>query len=158
MRDGCGFTCSPPLTPVLQTQSMITADCLNLCGPPILEAIPIARATLRTVYNEGAEQAANAFHTLNNIVRLLGSMPGARNMVLVSPGAYLPDELQRSLSDSIDRATRSGVIINTLDARGVYSVDPAVGVPGCTLSQSGTQQEVARLDHAAQSQQGCVSG
>jgi VWFA-related protein len=154
--NGCGFTCNPPLTGVLQTQSMITVDCLNLCGPPILEAIPIARATLRSVYNESAERAANAFHTLDNIVRLLGSMPGDRIMVLVSPGTYLPDALQRSLSESIDRATRSGVIINTLDARGVYTVDPAAGVPGCTLSQPATQQEVAKLDHEAQSQQGLL--
>jgi hypothetical protein len=58
-------------------------------------------------------------------VRLLGSMPGDRIMILVSPGMYFPDELQRDLSESIDRATRSGVIINTLDARGVYTVDPA---------------------------------
>ena len=66
----------------------------------------------------------NAFRILNNIVRLLGSMPGDRVMILVSPGMYLPDELQRDLSESIDRATRSGVVINTLDARGVYTVDP----------------------------------
>jgi VWFA-related protein len=154
--NGCGFTCNPPLTGVLQTQSMITVDCLNLCGPPILEAIPIARSTLRSVYNEGVEQAANAFHTLDNLARLLGSMPGDRIMVLVSPGTYLPDALQRSLGESVDRATRSGVIINTLDPRGVYTVDPAAGVPGCTLSQPATQQEVARLDHEAQSQQGLL--
>jgi VWFA-related protein len=153
---GCGITCNPPLTEVLQMQTMITADCLQLCDYTIVEAPPIARATLRSVYNEGATQAADAFHTLNNIVRLLGSMPGDRIMVLVSPGMYLPDDLQRSLSESIDRATRSGVIVNTLDARGVYGVDPAVGVPGCTLSQSATQQELARLDHEAASQQGLL--
>jgi VWFA-related protein len=155
-RNGCSLTCTPPMTDVLQMQTMITASCLNLCGPPLLEAPPIARSTLRAVYNEGLEQATNAFHVLNNIVRLLGSMPGDRLMVLVSPGMYLPDELQRSLNESIDRATRSGVIINTLDARGVYTVDPDVGVTGCTLSQPTTQQQVARLYHEAQSQQGLL--
>jgi len=153
---GCAITCIPPLVEVLQTQTMITADCLQLCDRMIVEALPIARATLRSVYNEGLEQATNAFHVLNNIVRLLGSMPGDRVMVLVSPGMYLPDELQRSLSESIDRASRSGVVINTLDARGVYTFDPAVGVQGCTLSQSGTQQVLSRLEHEAESQQGLL--
>jgi hypothetical protein len=40
-------------------------------------------------------EATNAFRILNNIVRLLGSMPGDRIMILVSPGMYLPDELQK---------------------------------------------------------------
>jgi VWFA-related protein len=155
-RTGCSFTCNPPLPEVLAMQTGITVDCLQLCGPQILEAIQIARATLRSVYNEGTQQAANAFHTLDNIVRLLGAMPGDRIMVLVSPGTYLPDSLQRSLSESIDRATRSGVIVNTLDARGVYTVDPAAGVQGCTLSQPVTLQQVARLDHENQSQQGLL--
>jgi len=152
----CRITCTPPLTEVMQMQSQITADCLQLCDHQMMEAPPIARATLRAVYNEGLEQASNAFRVLNNIVRLLGSMPGERLMVLVSPGMYLPDELQRSLNESIDRATRSGVIINTLDARGVYAVDPDVGVSGCALTQPTTQQELSKIYHEAQSQQGML--
>ena len=140
-------TCDPRMPPILATQVAVTADCLHLTGFQISEAPPIARATLRAVYNEGAGATYNSFHILNNIVRLLGSMPGDRIMILVSPGVYLPDELQRSLNDSIDRATRSGVIINTLDARGVYTIDPSVGVAGCTLTAPQTQQQIATFDH-----------
>jgi VWFA-related protein len=152
----CTITCDRGIPQVLQTQMYVTADCLQLTCQFMLDALGIARATFRSVYSEGATEASNAFHTLNNIVRLLGSMPGDRVMILVSPGIYLPDELQRSLSDSIDRATRSGVIINTLDARGVYAVDPAAGVAGCSLTQVATQQEIARLEHAAASAQGLI--
>ena len=161
---GCTFSppsnvsCDPRMPAVLQTQVRITADCLQLTGEQLPEAPPIARATLREVYNEGAGQANNAIHVLNNIVRLLGSLPGDRVMVFVSPGMYLPDDLQRTLSESIDRATRSGVIINTLDARGVYAVDPSAGVGGCALTQALTQQEVARLNHEAVSAQGLILG
>jgi hypothetical protein len=81
-------------------------------------------------------------------------MPGDRVMILVSPGMYLPDDLQRSLDESISRATRSGVIINTLDARGVYTSEPIAEVRGCTLTQARTQQEVTRLNHEAISAQG----
>ena len=153
---GCKVSCDPRMPAVLQTQTDITADCLHLHCEQISEATPIARATLRTVYNEGTGQAYNAFRILNNIVRLLASLPGDRVMILVSPGMYLPDDLQRSLSESIDRATRSGVIINTLDARGVYPVDPSGGVQSCVLTQPRTQQEVARFNQEAVSAQGLI--
>jgi hypothetical protein len=143
---------------VLATQTSVTADCLHLTCEQIQAAPPIARATLRSVYNDGAGEAANAFHILNNIVRLLASMPGDRVMILVSPGIYLPDELQRSLSESIDRATRAGVIINTLDARGVYTIDPSAGVQGCALTDHVAQQQIAQFDHEALTNQGLILG
>jgi VWFA-related protein len=154
----CAVTCALNMPPVLVTQTAVTADCLHLTCEQISEATPIARATLRAVYNDGASDAAKAFHVLNNIVRLLAAMPGDRIMILVSPGMYLPDELQRSLNESIDRATRSGVIINTLDARGVYTIDPTVGAQGCALTQPLTQQQLTQFDHEAVTAQGLILG
>jgi VWFA-related protein len=151
-------SCDPRMPQVLATQTSVTADCLHLTGFQLPEAPPIARATLRSVYNEGAGEASNAFHILNNIVRLLASMPGDRVMILVSPGMYLPDELQRSLNESIDRATRAGVIINTLDARGVYTIDPSVGVQGCALTDPRAQQQITTFDHEAITAQGLILG
>jgi VWFA-related protein len=148
--------CDPRMPRVLQTQSRVSFDCLHLTCGYVAEAAPIARSTLRAIYNEGDGETQNTFHILNNIVRLLGSMPGDRIMLLMSPGIYLPDDLQRSLSDSIDRATRSGVIINTVDARGVYPVDPGGEVAGCVLTQVSTQQEVAAIRHEAVSAQGLI--
>ncbi|HEX3748584.1 MAG TPA: VWA domain-containing protein [Bryobacteraceae bacterium] len=152
----CSVTCDPRMPQVLITQTAVTADCLHLTCEQISEAPPIARASLRAVYNDGSSEVYNSFHMLNNIVRLLGSMPGDRVMILVSPGIYLPDDLQRSLSDSIDRATHSGVTINTLDARGVYTIDPAVGVHGCALTNPQTQQQLSQLDHEAITAQGLL--
>jgi VWFA-related protein len=147
---------SPLLPPVLAMQISVTIDCLQLTGFSVVEAPPIARSTLRAVYNEGASDASTAFHVLNNIVRLLGSMPGDRIMLFVSPGMYLPDELQRSLSESIDRATRSGVIINTLDGRGVFTIDPVVEIPGCRLTGPQTELQVAKYDHDSITAEGLI--
>jgi len=137
---------------VLQVQTNITNDCLQ--HPPNPQRI--AEDTLREVANEGRGDATNAFRILNNAVRLLGSMPGDRIMILTSPGIYLPDDLQRELGESIDHATRSGVIINTLDARGVYSVDPVGDVPNCRLTLPWTGQQVGKYNHDAMSSQGMV--
>ena len=147
--DGSSVVCAPMMPQVLLTQTMITIECLQLYGYAASEAAPIARASLRAVYSEGASAASDAFRILNNAVRLLGSMPGDRVMILVSPGMYLPDELQKSLNDSIERATRSGVVINTLDGRGVYTVEPGVaGLSGCSVANDvQSQLQVARYQH-----------
>ena len=139
---------------IMAMQVAITNDCLQ--HPPNPERI--AEETLRDVANEGRGDAINAFRTLNNIVRLLGSMPGDRIMILTSPGMYLPDDLQRELSESIDRATRSGVIVNTLDARGVYTIDPSGEVPNCRLTSPQTQLHVAQYNHEEITAQGLILG
>ena len=49
-------------------------------------------------------------------------MPGQRIMALVSPG-FLVTKLTSDSSDLIDRANRSNIVINTIDARGLYVPD-----------------------------------
>jgi len=49
-------------------------------------------------------------------------LPGQRVIVLVSPG-FIMSTLQNDASDLVDRATRSNVVINTIDARGLYVPD-----------------------------------
>ncbi|MGB7763017.1 MAG: VWA domain-containing protein [Bryobacteraceae bacterium] len=144
----------PSMPEVLTLQTYVTLNCFPGMLPDT--AVSIARSTLRSVADEGSGAAVNAFRTLNNIVRLLGSMPGDRVLILVSPGMYLPDELQRELSESIDRATRSGVIINTLDARGVYVPDPTGDVPGCPPVDPQTGSMVARYNSFAASAEGLI--
>ena len=140
----------------LKMQIGITEDCLNLHGPSEAAAPKIAEDTLREVANEGSGDAINAFRTLNNIVRLLGSMPGDRVLLFASPGMYLPDELQKDLSESIDRATRAGVVINTLDARGVYTIDPVGDIPGCNSPDPRTSQLISKYDSWENLAQGMV--
>src|SRR5260370_33998744 len=50
-------------------------------------------------------------------------MPVQRLLVLVSPG-FIPTPLQSEASEMVDRATRANIVINTIDARGLYA--PAV--------------------------------
>jgi VWFA-related protein len=68
-------------------------------------------------------QATAALRGIESIVRRLTSLPGQRSMVVVSAG-FLTDTLRFELSQISDRALRAGVIINALDARGLWT-DPA---------------------------------
>src|SRR4029077_3517710 len=48
--------------------------------------------------------------------------PGQRVLVLVSPG-FISSTLQLEASELVDRATRANIVINTIDARGLYAPD-----------------------------------
>jgi hypothetical protein len=48
------------------------------------------------------------------------NLPGQRIVVLVSPG-FILTTLQSNTSELIDRATRANIVINTIDARGLYT-------------------------------------
>jgi hypothetical protein len=50
-------------------------------------------------------------------------MPGQRIMVFVSPGFVITTALALDSSTLVDRANRANIVINTIDARGLYTPD-----------------------------------
>jgi len=65
------------------------------------------------------------FQSLQALCRGMARLPGQRSVVFLSPGFFTDTEIY-DLQQVIDRALRSGVVINTLDARGLY-VDLPLG-------------------------------
>jgi VWFA-related protein len=57
-------------------------------------------------------------------VEYLAKMPGRRVLVLVSSG-FLAGTMEEHQEQVVDRALRGGVVINSLDAKGLYSEPPA---------------------------------
>jgi VWFA-related protein len=85
---------------------------------------PIAAAT----FGAAADFSSILYAHLAEILRRLAAMPGQRVLLLVSPGfgSNLQDAagFASALSDAsgiIGNANRSGIVINTLDARGLYA-------------------------------------
>ncbi len=94
-----------------------------VCQPPVkgvtLNVTAEVNAISQEVLNAGEHESHIALNSLAAVVQHLSYMPGQRAVVLVSPGFIAP-ELQYEYNQLIDRAVRSEVIINTLDARGLY--------------------------------------
>ncbi|MGA3326686.1 MAG: VWA domain-containing protein [Terriglobia bacterium] len=67
-------------------------------------------------------EATAALRGIESVVRRLTSLPGQRSVVIVS-GGFLTDTLLFELGQITDHALRSGVILNAIDARGLYT-DP----------------------------------
>jgi VWFA-related protein len=81
-----------------------------------------AEAAAQHVASEGDNQTEYVYRHLEDQLRRLAGMPGQRVMVLVSPGFILTSHTREG-GDLIDRANRSGIVINTIDARGLYTPD-----------------------------------
>jgi VWFA-related protein len=92
--------------------------------------IPLPETTLQTmirgkadsVLSTGEAQTDMVYRNIEAAMRRLAAMPGQRVMVFVSPGFIVTLET-REQGDLIDRANRSNIVINTIDARGLYAPD-----------------------------------
>jgi VWFA-related protein len=103
------------------------------CDPSILgmtgtgSQTDLDRAALLSA-ETNARQALNEFQTnldfalrgIRGVIRQMAALPGQRTLVLVSPGfIMLTAEMQ--VSQLIDLAVRSNVVVNALDAKGLYA-------------------------------------
>jgi VWFA-related protein len=82
----------------------------------------MAQSTAGTVLVREDSSTEYALRHMEDTIRRLGSMPGQRIMVFVSPG-FIPSTLQLEFSEVVDRATKANIVINTIDARGLYTPD-----------------------------------
>jgi VWFA-related protein len=82
----------------------------------------LAQAAAYRAIAQGDNETEYAYRHLEDVVRRLANMPGQRVLVLVSPG-FLSTTLQSEASEMVDRATRANIVINTIDARGLYTPD-----------------------------------
>ena len=98
-------------------------------------AAALVQATSSNVLSAGDHESRISLGLLSDVVRNLSRMPGQRSVVLVSPGFITP-HLEFDYTQIIDRAVRSQVVVNTLDARGLY-VPPSFGDPTQSIPSSG---------------------
>jgi VWFA-related protein len=82
----------------------------------------MAQAAAYTTLAQGDNETEYAYRHLEEVIRRLANMPGQRVLVLISPG-FLMTTLQLEASEIVDRAVRSNIVINTIDARGLYTPD-----------------------------------
>jgi VWFA-related protein len=81
------------------------------------------RANALRILQIGDQNTRLGDKNLDNVVSQLAAMPGQRVLVYVSPGFILGNDVQSTTTDLIDRAMRAGVVVNTIDARGLYTAD-----------------------------------
>jgi VWFA-related protein len=116
----------PQATQVAMQEALTCPSVASMASLP--ESVQIATATALVNTNTqlalqvGDQESHVSLTVLQQVVRNIARMPGQRSVILVSPGFITP-QLEFEYNDIIDRAVRSQVVINTLDARGLYTID-----------------------------------
>ena len=87
------------------------------------QAQALAQSTSQRVLSSGDSQTEYVYRHLEDVIRRLAGMPGQRVLVFVSPGFVITTMLTSDSSSLIDRANRSNIVINTIDARGLFTPD-----------------------------------
>jgi VWFA-related protein len=123
------------------------------CGIDPRVARTIVESAAQRELTTGESEVQVSFANLNSLIRRMRSLPGPRSIVMMSPGFFVTPSTRES-SEVIDRATRANIVINSVDARGlfvsgVYDVSSRLG--GNPLRQTFmTQEEHAQDDVLAE--------
>jgi VWFA-related protein len=100
------------------TLQVATADAIA-CTGTAQGAQLLAQAAAQRELSLGESEIQFSFANLNGLIRRMSSLPGQRIIVMMSPGFFVTPVMRES-GDIIDRATRANIVINTIDARGLY--------------------------------------
>jgi VWFA-related protein len=81
------------------------------------------RSQATATWEQARRDSLNSFAAIDNAVTLLSRASGTRVLLTVSPG-FLSGMLEAELDATIDRAIHAGVVINALDAKGLWAEPP----------------------------------
>jgi VWFA-related protein len=113
----------PDPTP-LRVAIVETIVCRNLEDTPNPELIAeqVVRSAAASQFEENEHRSRILLASLRQYLRSLRHFEGKKSLILISDG-FLSDYVRYELQDVTDMALRSGVILNTVDVRGLYTTN-----------------------------------
>jgi VWFA-related protein len=97
-------------------------DTLACCDCKRDVAETLAQNAASETLHVGDQDVRQTLGFIREIVRKMGTMPGQRTLILISPGFLtVAPEAMIGKSEVLDIAARSNVTINAMDARGLYT-------------------------------------
>lgn len=82
-----------------------------------------AESAVMRALNAGDSNNDFTYRQLEAVLRALAAKPGERVLLLASPGFLITTEMLDA-NGIVDRANRANIVINALDARGLYAPEP----------------------------------
>ena len=92
-------------------------------GPRMIPSSPTAiavRAQAEATWQQAREISLTSFDAIGNAMALLAKAPGTRVLLMVSSG-FISGMLDAQRDAAIDHAIRAGIVINALDAKGLWA-------------------------------------
>ena len=89
-------------------------------GTPYWVAVLQAQSAAETAWEMLRNEPSNVLNTITLVARHLAAEPGARILLMVSPG-FLTDGMDRQMAALVELCVRNRVVINALDDEGLLS-------------------------------------
>jgi len=90
--------------------------------PPCARAIDTVETAANVLWEQVRVQSRNTILAVGNFVDAMARMNGARVILLASSG-FVSGTLESDEDDVVERALHADVVINSLDAKGLYTLD-----------------------------------
>ncbi len=113
---------SPPAYQVAVAEA-VKCNCIDAtnidadCGRQQQEVV---QAESKQMWDSIREMSQDTLNSVQGVVNYLATKPGERVLVLSSSG-FLTSTLEAGVDNLVDSALRAGVVINALDAKGLYT-------------------------------------
>lgn len=137
----------------LRASARQVMDCEHLDSSMMDSAQQMALAAAQMELANGNQETRLSIGVLNDVIRHLAAMPGQRSIVVVSPGFLTLADNHFDVTAAMDRALRAGIIISSVDARGLWSdpaLDPTSHQADPQLQQYMRESAVAQADVLAE--------
>jgi VWFA-related protein len=118
------------------------------CGITPQMAPNVAEMAAKRELAVGEAEVQYSFANLTSLIRRMSALPGQRSIVMMSPGFFTTPSTRES-SEMIDRATRANIVINTIDARGLY-VSAFFDASNRVLNSSPARESFTRQEERVQ--------
>ncbi len=103
--------------------SLRTAGRRNSMGLSTDPATASVRAQAAATWQQARAESQDEFDAVESALALLARAPGTRVLLVVSTG-FLSGLMDRERSEAIEHAVHAGIVINALDAKGLWSEAP----------------------------------
>lgn len=133
---------------VLEAVTQDILQCQNLTPDQHDIAQRQAESTASQEFRLGDAESRLALQVLRGLIRRMAAMPGRRSIILVSPGFLTTGDHSMEKTEIMDRAIRASVLINSLDARGLYVVGADASKGGANAF---TQNILSQMDRESAS-------
>lgn len=97
-----------------------TQDAQGCVGGTAGAAQSIVQMAAQRELTVGESEAQFTYANIESLIRRMSALPGQRVIVVMSPGFFVTPSMHES-GEIIDRATKANIVINTIDARGLYT-------------------------------------
>jgi VWFA-related protein len=121
-----------------------------------IAAIFIVKSQAPLVLVRGDTEAQFVYRFMQDVLRHLGSMPGERVLILASPGFLMTAMQYPDMSRVVEQANRSNIVINTLNARGLYGPSTASDIAETGNVDAAVAGQIANFKLADQQGQASV--